>query len=86
MVTGDGGLIEGPEGTALEVPKGAFPDGTIVTLTKIAEANFPQPKRFKRIGIPDVFPDQYGSQASLMERYNITAANLARTVEQLHKR
>ena len=42
--------------------------------------------RFKRIGIPDVFPDQYGSQASLMERYNITATNLARTVAQLRKR
>lgn len=42
--------------------------------------------RFKRIGIPDVFPDQYGSQASLMERYDITATNLARTVEQLHKK
>ena len=39
--------------------------------------------RFKRIGIPDVFPDQYGSQASLMERYNITAANLVKTIEQL---
>ena len=42
----------------------------------IAEANFDQPKRFKRIGIPDVFPDQYGSQDSLMERYSITAAEL----------
>jgi transketolase len=42
----------------------------------IAEANFDQPKRFKRIGIPDVFPDQYGSQDSLMERYSITASEL----------
>jgi transketolase len=39
--------------------------------------------RFKRIGIPDVFPDQYGSQASLMERYNITANNVTQTIEQL---
>jgi transketolase len=39
--------------------------------------------RFKRIGIPDVFPDQYGSQASLMERYNITANNLTRTIQGL---
>ncbi len=46
----------------------------------IAEANFGQLKRFKRIGIPDVFPDQYGSQASLMERYSITAQNLAAVV------
>ena len=42
----------------------------------IAEANFAQPKRFKRLGIPDVFPDQYGSQDSLMERYSITAQEL----------
>jgi transketolase len=39
--------------------------------------------RFKRIGIPDVFPDQYGSQASLMERYDITADNLTKTIQQL---
>jgi transketolase len=39
--------------------------------------------RFKRLGIPDVFPDQYGSQASLMERYEITAANLAKTIQKL---
>src|ERR1051326_2062170 len=37
----------------------------------IAEANFPAAKRFKRIGIPDVFPDQYGSQDSLLARYDI---------------
>ena len=39
--------------------------------------------RFKRVGIPDAFPDQYGSQASLLERYNITANNLTKTVQQL---
>ncbi|HUJ72920.1 MAG TPA: transketolase C-terminal domain-containing protein [Verrucomicrobiae bacterium] len=52
----------------------------------VAEANFPTAKRFKRIGIPDVFPDQYGSQASLMARYQLTAEHLTRTVEQLHRR
>ena len=51
----------------------------------IAEANFSSAKRFKRLGIPDVFPDRYGSQASLMERYQLTANHLARTVAQLHK-
>ncbi len=40
----------------------------------IAEAAFNPPKNFKRIGIPDVFPDQYGSQAGLMKRYGITAS------------
>jgi transketolase len=49
----------------------------------IAEANFETPKRFKRLGLPDVFPDQYGSQASLMTRYGLTADRIAVTVEEL---
>ena len=48
----------------------------------IAEAGFASPKRFCRIGIPDVFPDQYGSQASLMEHYNITAEHVAAVVRE----
>ena len=39
----------------------------------VVEANLNLAKRFKRIGIPDVFPDEYGSQATLMQRYSITA-------------
>jgi len=46
----------------------------------IAEAGFDKPKKFKRIGIPDVFPDQYGSQATLMKRYDITTENLIATI------
>ncbi len=49
----------------------------------VAEANFETPKRFKRLGLPDVFPDQYGSQASLMARYGLTAERVARTVREL---
>ena len=49
----------------------------------IAESDFSTPKRFRRIGIPDVFPDQYGSQDSLLARYDITAEKIASTVEQL---
>jgi len=49
----------------------------------VAEAGFSPAKRFKRIGIPDVFPDQYGSQASLMKRYAITAEQLVATVTNL---
>jgi len=49
----------------------------------VAEANFETPKRFKRLGLPDVFPDQYGSQASLMTRYGLTADRIAVTVEEL---
>ena len=55
----------------------------------VAEANFSPAKCFKRIGIPDVFPDEYGSQASLMERYSITTENLTSVItglaEQRHK-
>ena len=49
----------------------------------ISEANFPTPKRFKRIGIPDVFPEKYGSQASLMEYYDLTARRLADVIQEL---
>jgi transketolase len=39
--------------------------------------------RFRRLGIPDVFPDQYGSQASLLERYEITSTHLSDTIRRL---
>jgi transketolase len=45
----------------------------------VAEANFDPAKRFKRIGLPDVFPDRYGSQANLMDHYGITAAEVVAT-------
>ena len=49
----------------------------------IAEAGFSPAKRFKRIGIPDVFPDRYGSQAELLEYYKITSSNIVSTAIQL---
>ena len=49
----------------------------------VAEANFSPAKRFKRIGVPDVFPDQYGSQASLMKRYAITTEQVTATITEL---
>ncbi|MEG4799134.1 transketolase C-terminal domain-containing protein [Microcoleus sp. ARI1-B5] len=52
----------------------------------VAEANFNPAKRFKRIGIPDVFPEQYGSQESLMALYGITAEKLAAAVATLAER
>jgi transketolase len=45
----------------------------------LAEGGFETPKRFKRLGIPDMFPDLYGSQASLMERYGLTAQGVMET-------
>jgi transketolase len=52
----------------------------------VAEANFDTAKRFKRIGLPDLFPDEYGSQASLMEKYSITPENVASVVTSLASR
>lgn len=49
----------------------------------IAEANFTIPKKFKRIGIPDVFPDDYGSQKDLMEKYMISQENTVSTIKSL---
>jgi transketolase len=49
----------------------------------LAEAGFESPKRFRRLGIPDVFADEYGSQASLLAHWGLTAeacANLAVTL------
>lgn len=51
----------------------------------VAEAGFDPAKRFKRIGIPDMFPDQYGSQESLMSRFSITSQALVSTVVQLNE-
>jgi len=49
----------------------------------LAEADLKAPKRFRRIGIPDVFPDQYGSQATLLKRYDITTERIVSTIQQL---
>ncbi len=49
----------------------------------IAEAAFQPARRFKRMGIPDVFPDRYGSQAGLMKRYALSADQVAETVTHL---
>jgi len=49
----------------------------------IAEANFDPSKRFKRMGIPDTFADEYGSQDSLMARYGITIEHIVETVRNL---
>jgi transketolase len=49
----------------------------------LAEANFKTVKRFKRIGIPDVFPTKYGSQNGLFAEFGITAENVATNILQL---
>jgi transketolase len=49
----------------------------------IAENGFEPAKRFKRIGIPDVFPHGYGSQASMMDALGITAERTVAVVRAL---
>jgi transketolase len=49
----------------------------------IAESGFEPAKRFKRIGIPDVFPHGYGSQASMMTALGITAERAVAVVREL---
>ncbi len=49
----------------------------------IVEANFSSPKKFKRIGIPDVFAEKYGSQAGLMRGFGITTENIVSTIKNL---
>lgn len=49
----------------------------------LAENDLLQGRRFKRIGIPDVFPDKYGEQSGLMKRYGIAADSVADTVRTL---
>ncbi len=49
----------------------------------IAEAGFEPARRFKRIGIPDVFPHGYGSQATMMAHYDITAERTLAVVREL---
>jgi transketolase len=46
----------------------------------IAEAGFRERKQFSRIGLPDVFTDDYGSQALIMAKYGISPENVANRV------
>jgi transketolase len=49
----------------------------------IAEAGFSPGKKFRRIGIPDVFPDHYGSQEKLMDHYRINVDGVTSAIRAL---
>jgi transketolase len=49
----------------------------------LAEAGTLSTRRFKRIGLPDVFPHGYGSQATMMQHYGITTEQTIATVNEL---
>ncbi len=51
----------------------------------IAEDDSLRGTRFRRIGLPDAFPDHYGSQADLMNYYGITPENIAATIRAARK-
>jgi transketolase len=56
--------------------------GSAVAETLLEQGLDPMPA-FRRVGLPDVFADQYGSQATLMARYGITAEAVAELVQSL---
>jgi transketolase len=49
----------------------------------VAEHPQPRPVRFRRLGLPDAFPDQYGSQDSLLKGYGLGAEGVAASVQKL---
>jgi transketolase len=44
----------------------------------ILESSY-RPQSFKRLGIPDIFPDKYGNQPSLMKHYGLEGGAIAET-------
>jgi transketolase len=54
-------------------------------IERLAESGHLRHLQVKRIGIPDVFPDKYGSQNNLMDYYGISTKNTVRIVKQLWK-
>lgn len=49
----------------------------------LVDANLDRPLRLRRIGIPDVFADRYGSQNELMSYYGITKEGVVEAAAQL---
>ena len=49
----------------------------------LSEAGFSTPRGFARVGIPDRFPDGYGSQEKLMARYGIEPESVFRRAREL---
>ena len=49
----------------------------------IAEANFTPAKPFARIGLPDVFTEELGSQNEIMNKYDITSESIVRKTKEL---
>ena len=52
----------------------------------LAENEFDRPPRFKRIGIPDVFANEYGSQDSIMDNMGMSVDAVVDTVSKMMRR
>lgn len=50
----------------------------------IAENSDLRPHRFKRMGLPDYFPDEYGSQSSLLDKYGLSTNHVVSLVTSLN--
>ena len=51
----------------------------------LAESDLLHARRFKRIGIPDVFPSVYGDQNGMMRKYGVSAENVVEQAQVLLK-
>jgi len=49
----------------------------------LAESGLLDGRRFRRFGLPDVFPDVYGDQAGMMRKYGISAEGIAEQVRRM---
>jgi transketolase len=49
----------------------------------LAESDLLAERRFRRVGLPDVFPNFYGDQNNMMRKYGISAENVAAQVQEL---
>jgi transketolase len=52
----------------------------------LAEGDLLSGRTFRRIGFPDLFPEGYGDQASMMQRHGLSAETIAGLVKQLGRR
>ncbi len=50
----------------------------------LAEVDDLRQVRVRRVGLPDAFPDRYGSQALLLDHYGVTPARVVASVRALH--
>lgn len=74
----------GPVKAVVTVEEGVIAGGLGSMIAEIiAETEFSTPKRLKRIGIADEFPEHYGSQDALLKHYGISTEQIVLAVKNL---